>query len=161
VTVVSNTSPITNLAAVNKLNLLQQLYGNIIIPEAVFQELTGINNPVPGGNEVQTFEWIQTRQVINRDQVTALRLELDEGECEAIVLAMELNANRLLIDERRGRTIAVNLGLKITGVLGILIVAKRRGLIKGVKPILDELIRTARFRVSESLYTQILQDVAE
>jgi uncharacterized protein len=161
VTVVSNTSPITNLAAVNKLNLLQQLYGNIIIPEAVFQELTGIDNPVPGKDEVQIFEWIQTRQVINRDQVTALQLELDEGESEAIVLAMELNANRLLIDERRGRTIAVNLGLKITGVLGILIVAKRRGLIKGVKPILDDLIRTAQFRVSDSLYTQILQDVAE
>jgi predicted nucleic acid-binding protein len=161
VIIVSNTSPITNLAAVHQLNLLQQLYGNIIIPEAVNLELTGVGTPVPGTVEVQTFEWIETRRVANRNLVTQLQQELDDGEAEAIALAIELNANRLLIDERRGRIVASRLGVKFTGVLGILIVAKRQGLISAVKPVVDDLIRTAEFRVAESLYFRILQDVGE
>lgn len=159
--IVSNTSPITNLGAVHQLNLLQQLYGNIIIPEAVNLELTGVGTPVPGTVEVQTFEWIETRRVANRNLVTQLQQELDDGEAEAIALAIELNANRLLIDERRGRIVASRLGVKFTGVLGILIVAKRQGLISAVKPVVDDLIRTAEFRVAESLYFRILQDVGE
>ena len=159
--IVSNTSPITNLAAVHQLNLLQQLYGKIIIPEAVNLELTGVVPPVPGTVEVQTFEWIETRRVANRNLVTQLQQELDDGEAEAIALAIELNANRLLIDERRGRIVASRLGVKFTGVLGILIVAKHQGLISAVKPVVDDLIRTAEFRVAESLYFRILQDVGE
>lgn len=159
--VVSDTSPITNLAAVNQLNLLQQLYNNIIIPEAVNLELTGVSVPVPGTVEVQTLDWIETRRVANRNLVTQLQQELDEGEAEAIALAIELNANRLLIDERRGRAVASRLGIKFTGVLGILIIAKRQGLISAVKPVLDELIITAEFRVADQLYFRILQDAGE
>jgi len=161
VIIVSNTSPMTNLAAIHQLNLLQQLYGKIIIPEAVNLELTGVGTPVPGTVEVQTFEWIETRRVTNRNLVTQLQQELDDGEAEAIALAIELNANRLLIDERRGRIVASRLGVKFTGVLGVLIVAKSQGLISAVKPVVDDLIRTAEFRVAESLYFRILQDVGE
>lgn len=159
-TVVSNTSPITNLAAVSQLNLLQQLYGTIIIPEAVYYELTSTGT-VPGTIEVQTLNWIVTRPVTNLNPVITLQQELDAGEAEAIGLALELNANRLLIDERRGRRIASQLNIKFIGVLGILIVAKRQGLLQAVKPVLDELISTMRFRVSEALYTRICEDVGE
>lgn len=118
--VVSDTSPITSLAAISQLNLLQQLYGNVIIPEAVDRELTGSSTPVPGTIEVQTFNWIQTRVVSDRTLVTRLQQQqLDEGESEAIALAIELKAELLLIDERRGRTEANNLGIRITGVLGV------------------------------------------
>ena len=159
-TVVSDTSPITNLAAVNQLNLLQQLYGTIIIPEAVYSELTG-TDIVPGTVEVQTLNWIVTGTVTNRNQVTKLQQELDIGEAEAIGLALELNADRLLIDERRGRKIASRFNIKFVGVLGILVIAKRQGLLQVVQPVLDELMSTMKFRVSEALYTQILQDVGE
>ena len=98
-TVVSNTSPITNLAAVGQLNLLQQLYGSIIIPQAVYDEMASLGYIVPGTIEIQTLSWIQTQQVINRTLVTQLQTELDEGESEAIALAIELNANQLLLDE--------------------------------------------------------------
>ena len=159
-TVVSNTSPITNLAAVNQLNLLQQLYGTIVIPEAVYSELTG-KDTVPGTIEVQTLNWIVTRTVTNRNQVTELQQELDIGEAEAIELALELNADRLLLDERRGRKIASRFNIKFVGVLGILVIAKRQGLLQAVQSVLDELMSTMKFRVSEALYTQILQDVGE
>ena len=160
-TIVSNTSPITNLATVGQLNLLQHLYSEIIIPQAVYIELTGLDYQVPGTREVQTFSWIQTQQVRDVDRVEDLCAELDPGEAEAIVLAIELNAERLLIDDQQGRNAATRLGLEITGILGILLIAKRRHLISTVKPTLDALIEQANFRVSSRLYstTRLYQDV--
>jgi predicted nucleic acid-binding protein len=161
VTVISNTSPITNLAAVGQLNLLQQLYGSIIIPQAVYNEMAGLPYAVPGTVEVQTLSWIQTQQVVNRNLVTELQAELDEGESEAIALAIELSADRLLIDDYQGRTVASRLGVKITGLLGVLLAAKRRGLIAAVKPVMDALIALPGFRVSNQLYADILRAAGE
>lgn len=90
--IVSDTSPINNLAAINQLTLLKQLYGTVIIPEAVYRELTEPDFPVAGATEVQTFDWIQTRQVIDRTVVEALGNELDIGETEAIALALEIES---------------------------------------------------------------------
>ncbi len=153
--VVSNTSPITNLAAISQLPLLQQLYETIIIPQAVYDEV------VAGSIEVQSELWIQTQQVTNYPLVTALQLELDWGEAEAIALAVELKADLLLIDERRGRTVASRFGLKFTGILGVLIEAKHKGAISAVKPVLDSLILTAGFWVTEPLYSRVLQTARE
>ncbi|MEA5575339.1 DUF3368 domain-containing protein [Anabaena sp. UHCC 0451] len=159
--IVSDTSPINNLAAINHLQLLQQLYGTVIIPEAVYQELTDPDFPVADAKEVQTFNWIQTRAVQNRTMVKALSNELDPGEAEAIVLALEMNAEQVLIDERRGRMIAARLNLHYTGILGILVEAKSQGLISTVKPLLDDLINKAGFWVADSLYQSVLQLVDE
>jgi hypothetical protein len=161
VTVVSNTSPITNLAAVGQLNLLQQLYGSIIIPQAVYDEMAGLGYAVPGTIEVQTLPWIQTRQVINRTLVTELQIEVDEGESEAIALAVELVAERLLIDDYAGRVAASRFGLNLTGILGVLLVAKHRGFIPTVKPVMDDLMAQAGFRISNQLYADVLQSAAE
>ena len=160
-TVVSNTSPITNLAAVGQLNLLQQLYTRIIIPQAVYQEMAGVRYTVPGTMEVQTLSWIQTQEVIDRNLVTELQTELDEGESEAIALAIELTADRLLIDDYAGRTVASRFGLNFTGVLGVLLVAKRRGLSPSVKAVMDDLIAQAGFRVSNQLYADVLLAAGE
>jgi predicted nucleic acid-binding protein len=140
VIVVSGTSPINNLAAINQLHLLHQLYGTVLLPEAVFQQLTDPNFPVAGVTEAQMFDWIQTRAVSDRTLVEALSNELDIGEAEAIALAVEIQAERVLIDERRGRLIASRLNLRYTGILGILVEAKSQGLIAEVKPGLDALI---------------------
>ncbi len=160
--IVSDTSPITSLAAIGQLDLLRELYSKILIPEAVYQELTGTATLVPGSREVKTVEWIEVRQVTNRPLiVTLLEQQLDEGECEAIALAIELNAELLLIDERRGRAEADRLGLRIIGLLGVLVEAKQKGLILAVKPVLDKLIATAQFRVADALYARILNTVGE
>ncbi len=159
--VVSDTSPINNLAAINALHLLQQLYATVIIPEAVYQELTDPTFPVAGAMEVQTFAWIQTRAVSDHTIVEALSNELDRGEAEAIALALELEASQVLIDERRGRLVADRLNLSYIGVLGILVEAKSQGLIPAVKPLLDALINQAGFWIAAPLYASVLQLVKE
>ncbi|MBW4491505.1 MAG: DUF3368 domain-containing protein [Oscillatoria princeps RMCB-10] len=159
--IVSDTSPINNLSAIGQLALLRQLYGTVIIPEAVFRELTDPEFPVAGATEVQTFDWIQTRQVNNRAVVEALRNDLDIGEAEAIALALELEADQILIDESRGRAIAARLNLRYTGILGILIEAKSQGLIPVVKPLLNALINEAGFWIAGSLYNRVLQLAGE
>lgn len=159
--VVSNTSPITNLAAIAHLPLLQQLYEIIVIPQAVYTEMTGVGKPVAGSVEVQTLAWIQTQHVANDALVIALQLELDQGEAEAIALAVDLKADLLLLDERRGRKVASRFGLKFIGIIGVLIEAKHKGVISAVKPVLDKLILTAGFWVTEPLYTRVLKTVGE
>ena len=161
--VISDTSAITNLAAIHYLKLLSQLYNQVTIPEAVYRELVDIDPPVPGTLEVQEVAWLEVRSVVNRGMVEYLQDEvrLDPGESEAIALAIELNADLLLIDERRGRAAADRLGIKITGLLGILVEAKQKHLITEVKPLMDALIATSEFRVSPALYNQILSMVYE
>jgi predicted nucleic acid-binding protein len=161
VIVVSDTSPINNLAAIDQLHLLQRLYGMVLIPEAVYRELTDSNYPVAGATEVQTFDWIQTRTVSDRTLVEALGDELDIGEAEAIALAIELQADQVLIDERRGRLVASRLNLRCTGILGILVEAKSQELIAEVKPLLDALINEAGFWIAEPLYKNVLRLVDE
>lgn len=159
--IVSDTSPINNLAAINQLDLLRQLYDTVVIPQAVYRELTEPDFPVAGATEVQSFDWIQTRQVTNRILVEALQNELDTGEAEAIALSLELEADQVLIDERRGRIVAARLNLQYTGILGILVEAKGQGLIPAVKPLLDALINQAGFWIAEPLYNRVLQFAGE
>lgn len=161
--VISDTSVITNLAAIDQLQLLPQLYSQVSIPEAVYRELAEISPPVPGALEVQDALWLEVRQVTNRAIVERLQNEvrLDFGESEAIALALEVGADLLLIDERRGRAEADRLGVRITGLLGLLVEAKRKSLIVAVKPLMDALIVTSTFRVSLVLYNQILGLVDE
>lgn len=161
--VVSDTSPITNLAAIGQLDLLRQLYGNLVIPTAVYNEMAGVNKLVPGAIEVQTLAWIQTQAVTNYQQVTQIQASqnnIDLGEAEAIALALELQANLLIMDERRG-TVATNYGINVTGILGVILQAKRNGLIVAVKPVIDQLINQVDFRVSSQLYAAILQAAGE
>ena len=159
--VVSNTSPVINLAVIGKLDLLRLLYQKIMMPYAVFHEITVKGAGQPGASDVQAANWIERRQVNDPTLVTALRTELDPGEAEAIALALELNAELLLIDERLGRKVASRFGLNFIGLLGLLIDAKHKGFIAAVKPILDDLIIKAGFRVSQHLRTQILQTTGE
>lgn len=158
--VVSDTSPITNLAAISQLDLLQELYTRIIIPVAVYDEMVNVGKPVPGAIEVQTLSWIQTQAVADRQRVITIQESeenIDLGEAEAIALALDLKADLLLMDERRGRLVATSYGLQVTGLLGVLVQAKQNNLIKIVKPLVDQLIEQADFRVSSQLYSAILE----
>ena len=156
--VVSDTSPLSNLAIIGYLSLLQQIYERVLIPPSVAEELAR------GGEDdgrivgVLSLDWIEVRQPTNLQQITKLENDnnLDRGEAEAIVLALELGADELLIDERLCRREATRLGLSITGLLGVLLVAKRRGLVVAIRPVMDDLINQAGFRVSNQLYAEVL-----
>ena len=148
--VVSDTSPILSLALIGRLDLLRDLYGAIMIPDAVRSEL--IATEQDGAREVAQVAWIVTRP-IDHDVVWKLLLrEIDRGEAEAIRLALQSNADILLIDERKARHLAAYLELGVVGLLDVLQEAKQRQLITSVKPILDELVARACFRLSHKLY---------
>ena len=157
--VVSDTSPILSLALIGRLELLRDLYGSIVIPEAVRFEI--INTTQDGAQEVAQADWIVTRS-IDSDVVFKLLLrEVDRGEAEAIRLALQLNAEILLVDERQARHLATYLELGVAGLLDALLAAKQQQLITSVKPILDDLIARARFRLSRKLYQRTLFTAGE
>jgi hypothetical protein len=159
--IVSNTSPIINLACVGQLNLLQQLYGRITIPKAVYHEITVKGAGQAGSRELPLLERIESHQIIDLLFVASLRMELDEGESEAIALAIQLKADLLLMDERRGRAMTSRFGLKFVGLLGRLVEARQKGSLTFVKPALDDLIVKAGFWISHKLYVGVLQSVGE
>ena len=152
--IVSDTSPILNLVAIERLELLKDLYGSIVIPPAVSAELHD------NGIFLAT-DWIQVVEPVNRAAVEALRADLDAGESEAIVLAQQLKASLLLIDERLGRRAATQLGLDVTGLLGILAEARKRGLISACAPLLDDMIRRAGFWIGDRLRSDYLKALGE
>jgi predicted nucleic acid-binding protein len=161
--IVSDTSPLSNLAIVGCLSLLQQIYNKVIIPQAVAEELRSASDEENLIAGVLSLDWIEVVSAKNLELISVLQNNhnLDRGEAEAIALALELNADELLIDERLGRREATRLGLPITGVLGILLVAKRRGLISAVQPVMDALMNQVGFRVSSQLYTEVLKAAGE
>jgi uncharacterized protein len=154
--VVSNTSPLTNLAAIGQFDLLQRLYTRLNISDGVMAELSARGRHWPGHDHVANADWIQRHSVQNRTLVTALRRDLGVGESESIALALELGADLILLDEKEGRHTAQRLGLRVIGVVGILLEAKTQGAIDKVGPSLDALRQTAGFYLSEQLYQSIL-----
>ena len=159
--VVSNVSPLIALIRLGHLDLLRQLYGTIVIPEAVWHEVVVEGADQPGAETVSSASWIERRTVTNRPLVHALRQELDAGEAEAIALAVEIDDALLLMDERLGRDTVRHFGIRYTGVVGVLIEAKHKGLVQALQPLLDALRNLVGFRVSEALYRRVLQDEGE
>ena len=158
---VCNTSPIINLAAVGKLELLKKLYGKIVIPEAVYNEITIKGKGQPGDREVTTSNWIDVIHIKDNILLTSYAAELHPGEAEAIILAMELNADLLIIDEHHARSIASKFRIPFIGLLGVLIKAKRRGYIQEIKPFMDNLIVKAGFWIDRELYRYVLETASE
>lgn len=159
--VVSDTSAVSNLARIGRLGFLVSLCQHVLIPPAVYQELTAYGDDLSAPIDLACNSWLKVEAPKDRDRVRSLRHDLDPGEAESIVLALERQADLLLVDERRGRRIAAGLGLRTTGLLGVLAEAKRTGLIDRVKPVLDELIQDARFWIGADLYAHILSELGE
>ncbi|MBC7225836.1 MAG: DUF3368 domain-containing protein [Thermoflexales bacterium] len=159
--IVSNASLLINLARIGHLDLLQAVYNELVIPEAVWEEVVVAGAGQLGAEQVRQADWIRVRPVTNRHLVNALRQDLDAGEAEAITLAAELGADLLLMDERLGRETARHLGLRCMGLIGVLVEAKHRGMIRAIKPYLDMLRDIAGFRIRDDLYQRVLEDEAE
>jgi len=160
--VVSNTSPLTNLAAIGQFDLLRRLYSGINIADGVWDELNAMSNHWPGSKEVAgATGWIKRYSVRNQLLVSALRRDIDRGEAESIALAIELEADLVLLDEKEGRHAAKRLGLKVVGVVGMLLEAKNNGFVDSVRPHLDALRYIAGFYLEESFYQYVLDLAGE
>ncbi|MCK9589713.1 MAG: DUF3368 domain-containing protein [Terrimicrobiaceae bacterium] len=154
--VVSDASPLIALARVNRVDLLRSVFGRLIIPEAVWNEVALSGADKAGSGEFAKADWIQIRPVTDHALVNLLRHDLGAGEAEAIVLAKELNADFVLMDEQFGRSIARNLGLKVVGIVGVLIEARERGLISDAAELADELQNRAGFWISQELRNLVI-----
>jgi predicted nucleic acid-binding protein len=161
VIVIADTSVVSNLAIIGRATLLPQIYGEVVVPDAVWEELKTGSEDHPVVSGVLFEEWLQRRSVQHHDAVDDLMRELDEGEAEAIVLAQELRADLLLLDERQGRRVAQRLGLNFTGILGVLLQAKAQGLIPAVSTCLEDLRFKARFWIHQSVIEDCLLKAGE
>lgn len=158
--VVSDTSPIRALAHLELLPLLVELYDEVVIPPAVFNELTREGKLFTPLSRTDLALFCLREPALEIAQTVAF-LELDPGEREAIRLAIELSADGLLIDENSGRRVATTYGLRVTGTLGILGQAKRLGLIESVGPLIDRLRTEINFFISPALRREVLTDLGE
>ncbi len=162
--VVSDTSPITNLAVVGHLDLLRALYAQITIPEEVRDELVlGGAGSNPGAREAQSESWFVVARVDTqaRSQLARTYPKLDVGEVAALDRQGERSADLVLLDDQAARRAASAFQLAYVGVVGILLAAKARGLVALVKPILDDLRARAGFRLAEAVYQSALQYAGE
>lgn len=154
--VVSNTTPLIGLATIERFDLLHALFGEIVISQAVYREAVVAGRTEGGAKrEVEAAAWIQTVDVIDRLAVDVLLDELDLGEAETIALAGQLNANWVLMDERKGRRKLTQLGIRKIGTIGILLAAKERGLITMVSPEIERL-RLQGFSISQAVVDAVL-----
>lgn len=139
---VSNFSVLIALSTIGQLSLLNQRFPDgIIVPQAVWREVVETGRDRLGAQEVVSVSWVTVCEVTNKPLVSLLRLELDEGEAEAIALSCEQSAEPILLDEKNARRIAQRLGLEVLGTVGILIWAKRTDLIPNLREQLDVLQR--------------------
>ena len=151
--VVSDTSAISALLQIRRADLLSASYGEVFIPEAVRNELCVGHAQIP--------DFIRTVPIVDRTFFARLRQEIDEGEAEAIVLASELKADDLLMDETKGRRVAIREGMHVIGLLGVLLETKLRGIAPSIRPIIEQLEHEASFRVATSLKEAVLRAAGE
>lgn len=158
--VVSNTTPLIGMAMADRFDLLQKLFGQITIPQGVLEEVVLEGGERFGAPEVRKASWIETIEVKDRLAVEVLEDDLGKGESETIVLARELGADWVLVDERLARRKLNSLGFQTIGTLGILLKAKEASFLQTIGPELDKL-RTRGFRLSKRVYEDVLRIVGE
>lgn len=158
--VVSDTSPIRALEFIGQLHLLEELFGEVYVPPAVEAELRA---PAIRYRSliVQDFPFLKVVTPTAQEEVIQLRETLDRGEAEALVLAGELSAQLILVDELLARAEATRRGFGVVGTLGILVQAKQEKLIKSVNPFLGQLTEELGFFVSAKLRLQVLKQAGE
>lgn len=157
---VLDASVLIALSRIGRLDLLRQIAGTVHIPEAVYDEVVRRGEGQPGSVEVARAEWILRRQVYDRASVDRLRRQVGRGEAEAIVLARELAADFLVLDDATARRVAEMEGQRVLGLLGLLLHGKRSGVVPAVKPVLDEML-AAGFFVGDTVYRLILRQAGE
>lgn len=153
--VVVNTTPIIALALIEQFDLLPRLYGQVVVPPAVQAEALKGGAQGIGVTEIKNADWIRVIALTDSRRADLLP-DLDRGEAEVLALAQELRADLVVIDERLARKYARRLKLKLTGTLGILLQAKRRGFVPTIKPLIERLVQGG-IRLGDDVITEALQ----
>jgi len=157
VIVVCDASPLIALSSVDRLDLMQLLFDTVIIPVTVRDEVMGATPKIAMG--LPTF--IRVEPTATEFRVRFLKMNLHAGESEAIALALERNIQGIILDDKLAREIADELGLKVIGTLGLLILAKRKGFLSEVRPGMAQIIERVNFRISPSVLNRALSLIDE
>lgn len=150
--VVADASVLIALAQLDQLQLLERLFGEIVIPGAVAREVAPSLPQLPS--------WIKVRPLSRNLDRRVEKAALDLGESEALALALQLEGGRIILDDLPARSLAAALGLSVIGTAGVLLAAKRSGLIAAVRPLLDAL-RATGFRLRQDVYEEVLRSASE
>lgn len=157
--VVADSGPLIALALGRCLHLLRDLYGTVLVPDAVWREVTEAGQGKAGAAEIAAASWL-ARTALGRSPDPLLRAELGPGESEAISLAADRNA-LLIVDERQARRIAeIAYGLRVRGTVGTLVLAKRRNLVPEVRPVLERM-RLGGYYLADALIEAACESVGE
>jgi predicted nucleic acid-binding protein len=157
---VSDTSPLLFLAKLDRLDLLRQTGTEIAAPHAVFREIRQYADEASRKLEEARQSWLKAREVTETSLVKVLLADLDEGEAEVIALALELGADRVLLDDLDGRRLARRVGLTPVGTLGVLLAARQKGKIPSLRAEIEKLLESG-FRAHEELVARVLRQAGE
>ena len=160
VSVVVNSTPLITLGNTGHIGLLREVFGEILIPEAVFREVTSKDDSA-SRYLLGKPEWIHVKSAPAVDEFSLLPARLHAGEVEVILLARSLGESLVVLDDGAARRTARYLGLRMTGTLGVLVAAKQRGLIELLAPCIDELCDSAGFRLGDAIVGRALKEAGE
>lgn len=158
--VVVNTTPFIALCHVNRLEILKELYGQVIIPDAVYREISVKSDSVCKKMVDEALDWIHIESIRDQLAKAMYKTQLHGGEVEVMILSKELAADVVIIDDANAKKHAKYLGLPVTGTLGVLIKAKQNGFIKELKPILLQLKEKGIY-ISQNLVELCLKQAGE
>ena len=158
--IIVNATPLISLATIQQLDLLHKIFYDVYLPSAVYREVILDGKNKAGHLQLANTHWFQVVDTINGALKRSIMLQLDEGEAEVITVAKDRNISLVCIDEFAGRRYAGLLGLNVIGTLGVLLIAKQRGYISAVKPLLDMLIDNQRY-IGHALYSDVLRKAGE
>lgn len=158
--VVVNTTPLIALSHVGQLDILRKLYGEIIIPEAVYRELSVKMESTCKKAVDSSLSWIRVEKIQNQMAKSMYKTQLHDGEVEVMILSLELGADVVIIDDANAKKHAKYLKLPVTGTLGILIKAKQEGYVYELKPILYQMVKNGIY-ISPKLIEVCLRQVGE
>ncbi len=160
-TVVSNSGPIIHLSMGGQIELLPQLFGEILVPRMVYEEVVIDGRGLPGSEELRRATWVRIVDEVDASEIARFLAEqLDPGEAHALALSVQTKAERLLLDDREARHIANNRNIPIIGTMGILLKALRQGAIARIAPVLGEMKRKG-FWLSPKLEHDVLVQAGE
>jgi len=155
--VVVDSSPLIILAKIEQFELLHRLFGKIYIPDAVYKEVVERGKGRPGDREVKQAKWIERSTIQDNLAVQLLLSEIRDGDAESIVLAKEVNADLLILDDNKARIIAKLSKLNVRGTVALLIMGYNKGYITDFKLSMDNLIKKG-FYIAEKTYQNILDE---
>lgn len=158
--VIVNSTPLIALCHVDKLSVLKQLYGEIVIPKAVYNEISVKEDSICKKTVDESLDWIHIQEIQNYMAKAMFKSQLHEGEVEVMILSMEQQADVVIIDDQNAKKYAKYLELPVTGTLGVLVKAKQKGYISELKPILAGLVQNGIY-IKSTLIELCLKQVGE